>query len=239
MADVTITNRAAELVTGGVNDRLTYIYDAQTNDVWLNGLTPAGTGAEHPETGYDGKFDGMGGNDAYFSGFGHFTFIDRAGGNDSIATGDGDDSLIGGAGDDSLYGSGGRDTVDGGEGIDRWQANVSWFTGNVTVNLNGISRFADGAEARNVEVLDLTTGKGNDRITNHAGGYGYDVVSSGAGNDRIRIYMGATDRVDGGGGSDVLEVIYDQPTNDVWLNNLSADEGGGYSGTFNGMGGTT
>lgn len=237
MADVTITNRAAEQVTGGVNDRLTYIYDAQTNDVWLNDLTPAGTGAEHPETGYDGKFDGMGGNDAYFSGFGHFTFIDRAGGNDSIATGDGDDSLIGGAGDDSLYGSGGRDTVDGGEGIDRWQANVSWFTGNVTVNLNGISRFADGAEARNVEVLDLTTGTGNDRITNHAGGYGYDVVSSGAGNDLVRIYMGATDRVDGGVGSDVLEVIYDQPTNDVWLNNLSADEGGGYSGTFNSMGG--
>lgn len=237
MTDVTITNRAADLVTGGVNDRLTYIYDAETNDVWLNTLSPAGSGAEHPASGYEGKFDGMGGNDAFFAGFGHFTFIDRAGGNDSIVTGDGDDNLIGGAGDDSLYGNGGRDTVDGGAGTDRWQANVSWFSGNVTVNINVVSSFADGAEVRNVEALDLTTGAGNDVITNHASGVGYDVVSTGAGNDRIRIYMGATDQVFGGAGSDVLEVIYAQPTNDVWLNNLTADEGGGYSGTFNGMGG--
>lgn len=238
MADITIRNRSVGTVTGTAADRLTFIYDTQTNDVWLNGMVPAATGAEAPPlTGYAGRFDGMGGNDCSFAGFGHLTFVDLSGGNDSIVSGDGDDSLAGGDGNDSLYGWGGRDTIDGGAGVDRAQMNLGWFAGNVVVDLNGASALADGAVLRNVEVIDITTAGGNDRITGHRSALGNDRIWTGAGNDTIRMSLGSTDEVAGGTGQDVLDVICPEGRGNVWLTNLVADAGGGYSGRFDGLGG--
>lgn len=237
MANVTIYNRSNTTVSGTVNDRLTFIYTAATNDVWLTAVTPAGTGAETPASGYSGTFNGMGYNDCPFTGFGHFTFIDQSGGNDWIVTGDGNDSLVGGNGNDSLYGNGGRDTIDGGAGGDRALVRVGWYADNVVVNLNGVSAFADGAVLRNVESIDLLTGAGNDNITGHLTAVMQDVIRTGAGNDRITMRISADDLAEGGAGNDVLDVTYAVVTNDVWLTNLTASVGGGYSGTFDGYGG--
>ncbi|WP_444464986.1 beta strand repeat-containing protein [Rhodobacter capsulatus] len=236
MTTVTITNRSVGTVSGSVNDRLVFIYNAPTNDVWLRDLSQPGTGAPSPAAGYSGTFDGMGSNDCLFTGFGHLSFIDLSGGNDIIITGDGNDSLAGGAGNDDLRGWGGTDTIDGGEGIDHGQISIGWYGGPVVVNLNRESLLSNGGILRNLESLDITTGGNNDRLTNHATAVGSDRFISGAGNDTLTMYMGGSDTAEGGAGQDLLNVTCGPGEGSVWLIDLVATSGGGYSGTFNGAG---
>jgi Ca2+-binding RTX toxin-like protein len=88
---------------------------------------------------------------------------------------------------------------------------------------------------RNVEALNLQTGGGNDRITNHETSAMSDTIVTGNGNDSVTIHMGGADAVHGGGGTDTLAVTYAIATNGVWLMDAVADGSGGYSGTFNGL----
>lgn len=236
MTTFTVTNSYSGTITGGVTDRLDFIYTATTNGVWLNNLSLPGSGAETPAGGYSGMFDGMGFNDCHFSGFGSFGFSDRSGGDDIIYSGDGNDSLDGGAGNDDLRGWGGIDTIDGGAGIDHGQIRIAWYGGPVLVNLNKESLLGNGGILRNLESLDITTGSGNDRIMNHATAVGSDHFATGAGNDTLTMFMGGSDIAEGGAGSDVLIVTCGIDEGTVWLTDLSATPGGGYSGTFNGNG---
>jgi Ca2+-binding RTX toxin-like protein len=229
MADYTVFN--AGNVDGGPEvDRLIYIYNTATNDVWLHNLT--GTLA----TGYSGMFDGMGSNNCTFTGIENFTFIDQSGGNDDIHTGDGDDELNGGAGNDILYGNGGIDTIIGGAGNDFWGGDLSTAAVAITINLNGDSTFLGTGSVSGVEGMDVRTGSGNDTLVNHRTVAMNNTIDTGLGNDRITIYMLGSNTVAGGGGSDLLTVFYETATNDVYLTNLTADPGGGYSGMFDGLG---
>ncbi|PYF06566.1 hemolysin type calcium-binding protein [Rhodobacter viridis] len=236
MTTYTVTNSYSGTLTGGISDRLVFVYTAPTNGVWLTNLSLPGSGAEFPSGGYSGMFDGMGSNNCYFSGFGDFSFFDQSGGNDSIFSGDGDDELSGGAGNDDLRGWGGIDTIDGGDGNDHGQISIGWYGGPIVVNLNRESVLSNGGVLRNLESLDITTGASNDRLTNHATAIGSDHFASGAGNDTLTMYMGGEDIAEGGAGNDVLIVTCGAGEGSVWLTDLANTPGGGYSGTFDGAG---
>lgn len=230
MADFFETNSGTVIGTGG-EDRLTFTYSAATNDVWLTNLSGSFIG------GYSGKFDGMGGNDCYFTGIEHFSFFDLSGGNDIINTGDGNDVLSGGAGDDALGGAGGVDTIIGGAGNDYWTGNLGTAAVNIAIDLNGTSAFLGTGSVTETEGMNLTTGSGNDSFVTHRTAAMNDVITSGAGADRILVYGGGTDSANGGDGNDRLTLIYETASNDVHLTDLTSDVGGGYSGKFDGQGG--
>ncbi len=239
MTDFTITNKSNVEIQGSTGeDRLIFTYNTTTDGVWLTNLSPLATGAQSANAGgYAGQFNGMGANDAGFSGIEHFTFSDQSGGNDDIRTGDGDDILNGGAGNDNLEGQGGINQIDGGAGNDRAQLAMSWTSTAIKINLNTNSTFLSYGSLTNVESMDLTTGSGNDTITGHQTSAMADAIRTGAGNDSITLWMGGSDTVNGGAGSDVLMLTYAIPTNDVWLTDLASDTvSGGYKGIFNGMG---
>lgn len=237
MTDFTLINAGEVTGTAG-EDRLLFTYNTATNDVWLLNLSPAASGAQTPAAGgYAGTFDGLGGNNAYFSAIEHFTFTDESGGNDIIWVGDGNDVLNGGAGNDTLGGGGGVNQINGGAGVDFAQLAMGWTDQSLVINLNSTSSFLTTGVMVNVEGIDLTTGSGNDQVIGHRSSGLGDTIRSGDGNDSITLWMGGTDYVVGGGGSDLLTVTYDVASNDVYLTNLTGSLAAGYSGTFDGMGG--
>ncbi|MEQ9696015.1 calcium-binding protein [Shimia sp. SDUM112013] len=213
---------------GSANDRLTYSYTIPGTGV------STGYFSGDLASGYSGLFDGSGGNNAWYTGMQHFTFLTSVTGNDNIRSGDGNDSLMSGGGDDTLNSGGGDDTVDGGSGNDYWIANRS-ADSSVNVNLNGVSALTGGGSVRNMEGFNLTTGAGNDVITGHQSSVYADRVYAGDGNDRIILWTGSTDEAHGQGGSDRLVVQNQTGATSVgyWSGNL-AD---GYNGLYDGPGG--
>ena len=239
MTDFSITNQSEVEIKGTAGeDRLSFTYNTTTNDVWLKGLSPVPVGAQTPVSGgYAGYFNGMGYNDAWFTGIEHFTFTDESGGNDDIRTGDGNDVLNGGAGNDNLEGWGGINRIDGGDGNDRAQLKMAWATEALTIDLNTSSSFLGTGLLTNVESVDLTTGSGNDSVTGHQSSSMHDAVQTGDGDDIVTLWMGGSDTVYGGAGNDLLALTYAVPTDGVWLIDTAADTvNGGYKGQFNGMG---
>ncbi|HYC97928.1 calcium-binding protein, partial [Brevundimonas sp.] len=130
--------------------------------------------------------------------------------NFNIRLGAGDDSITTDAGLDTLYGGDGRDTlntlagaavIDGGAGMDTWHADLSYFSGGMTMDLNagmtGVNVMGGGSSVANIERTHLTFGSGADVITTlygvnntgtdlQTGGTGYmDVIHAGAGDDVV------------------------------------------------------
>ncbi len=224
-----------DTVNGGAgNDWLKLIYNIATNDVWLTNLTE-----DTVNGGYQGTFDGLGGNNLNFFGIESFTFIDQSGGNDIINTGAGNDSLVGGAGNDILNSGSGFDSINGGPGNDLWGADLSDATGSVNINLNNnLSSYLGLGRVQKIEGLDLKTGSAGDHIIGSSKVAMNDVIDTGAGRDLIRLWGGGADNVNGGAGNDRLWVTYNSDVNnDVWLTDLAVDTvNGGYQGTFNAAG---
>ena len=222
----------SDSVAGGLgNDRLVLTYDIDTSGVWLNPLTQDANG------GYSGFFNGLGLNDLSFSGIEHLTFIDKAGGNDSLNTGDGQDILNGGGGDDYLNSGGGIDKVFGGLGVDIWEADKSFATTAININLNkATSHYLGSGVVRGIEGIRLETGSGKDHITGHKTADIRDIIATGGGNDVVNLWLKGDDSVDGGAGVDRLNVTVTGTSSGVWLQNLAKDDAGGFKGTFNGDG---
>jgi Ca2+-binding RTX toxin-like protein len=110
MVDYTIPNEGT--VTGAAGtDRLTYTIDS-AGGVVLAGMTGS------LATGYSGVFDGPDTLDGTFSGIENISYIDNAGGDDSIATLGGEDSIRAGGGNDTVSTGGGNDSIQGGDGND-------------------------------------------------------------------------------------------------------------------------
>jgi VCBS repeat-containing protein len=157
--------------------------------------------------------------------------LDGGEGNDYLEGGTGNDSLVGGAGDDyiatntnNLSGTGigtGIETVIGGAGNDAVVWDLGAETADLTVTYTDSSNgtFSNGGILREVEVVGLYTGSGNDTINLSAANYvalqagaGNDTVTAGLGNDwlisgtgnDILDGSGGTDRIEGGDGDDVL-----------------------------------
>ena len=185
--------------------------------------TVTGTsGAELMTTyGGDDNITGNGGNDRILAGDGNNSITTTSGddriesgsgidtinagdGNNVINSGSGNDSLTTGAGDDNLNAGPGNDTLNSGEGdnvLNGGSGDDSLTSGSGTDTLNGGS----GNDT-------LNAGDGNDILR---GGGGQDTLVGAGGNDRL--YGGAGDdvltydaadtiTVDGGTGSDTLQV---------------------------------
>ncbi|MGJ5633070.1 calcium-binding protein [Nostoc sp. CALU 1950] len=165
---------------------------------------------------------GTSGNDTLNGGIGNDQ-INAAAGNDLISGGAGNDILDGALGNDTINGGDGNDTikaglgtdrVDGGNGQDTLDLDLSGQTANLNITnpLNGGS-LPNISSATNFEFLKLTTGSGNDTITQATIINGNvfrsdDVFNGGAGNDVINPGLGVNDQVNGGSGVDTLILNY-------------------------------
>jgi Ca2+-binding RTX toxin-like protein len=142
------------------------------------------------------------------------------------------DILISGAGTDTLNSGSGNDAIDGGAGTDTWIADQSAKTAAILFNATTSQTTAQGTAAglslRNVEIVNLSTGAGNDSISTSA--YtGNDTVYTYAGNDTVSLGRGF-DVADGGDGTDVLYMSMSTATSDItrsydgWYHYADADE---------------
>ncbi len=168
----------------------------------------------------------------HFTGIESFTYIDMGGGNDNINVGDGNDELRGGDGDDRLNSAGGIDFVDGGAGNDTWVADKSFTDQAISINLNAAkSTYLGTGVVMGIEGLNLVTGSGDDKIVGHKTAVMNDVISTGDGNDVIKLWGGGIDAAHGGEGSDKLIYIPNGDDYGFYLTNLTADASG-YTGNF-------
>ena len=214
---------------GGGTDKLIFIPDGDDYGFYLTNLTADASG-------YTGNFyrnfqssTTMGVN---FSGIDTFVFINHGDGNDDINVGDGNDELRGGGGDDRLNSAGGVDFVDGGTGNDTWVADKSFTDQAMSINLNAPrSTYLGTGVVKGIEGLNLVTGSGNDMIVGHESAVMNDVISTGNGNDTIKLWGGGIDAAHGGGGTDKLIFIPDGDDYGFYLTNLTADASG-YTGNF-------
>jgi RHS repeat-associated protein len=173
--------------------------------------------------------------------------INGAAGNDTISGGAGNDILDGGIGNDRINGGDGNDTikagfgtdtVDGGNGQDTLELDLSGQTANLTITnpLNG-GTLPGIASATNIEFLKLTTGSGNDTITqattiNGSVFRSNDVFNGGAGNDVINAGLGVNDQINGGSGTDTLILNYsvDDVGNQIQFT-VAGSNANGFSGS--------
>lgn len=143
-----------------------------------------------------------------------FTGVDRfdarmGTGDDYMRTGDGSDYVNGGAGNDWLVTGRGVDSIEGGLGNDRWEADKSYVTEDIVLNIQKAAPqvYLTTGYIRAIEMLSLTTGGGNDDITTGTGFFA-DTLSTRGGNDNVTV-AGGRDVVDlgaAGAGGDRLIV---------------------------------
>ncbi len=192
----------ANFTGGDANDILTGTNDADQ----INGLNGNDT------------LTGLGGNDQIWGGDGADT-LDGGDGDDYLYAGGTNDSdgyadvLKGGAGFDRLYGGVG-DHFDGGDHTtlgDYAYVNLQSVTSSVILDMNaaGPQALTGGGSIVNVEVIELWSGSGSDRVRlagnndNVHAGDGHDVVYAGAGQDFI-YGQGGNDTLRGEAGEDTL-----------------------------------
>jgi Ca2+-binding RTX toxin-like protein len=154
--------------------------------------------------------------------------ITTGAGLDEIYGGSGADTIISGAGNDTIYGGGGADSIDGGAGTDVFSMDLSTslaaikFTstaaGVATYTYTGVS----GVTVNNIEEYRITTGSGNDVLTDST--TANDIFFTGAGNDIVNIGYGGVDIVDGGTGNDKLIIDWTGTTATHQLIHESLDE---------------
>jgi Ca2+-binding RTX toxin-like protein len=135
---------------------------------------------------------------------------------DIIETWDGNDVIVAGGGNDEVRGSKGNDFLDGGSGIDKISLDFSVQNSsfNLTNLIAGIN-ILDLVAASNFEEFDITTGSGDDTITQLSVFDGSvvryaDTFRTGAGDDVINAGLGKGDTVSGGDGDDLLILDYSQ-----------------------------
>ena len=124
------------------------------------------------------------------------------------------DILFGGIGNDTLNSGSGNDTVDGGDGTDTWIADQSGETQAILFSASASQAAVQGASAglalSKIEILNLSTGAGNDNIS--TSGYVFnDIVYTYDGNDTVNLGRGV-DTVNTGGvntGTDTDTLIMD------------------------------
>jgi RHS repeat-associated protein len=193
-------------------------------------------------TAANNNFAGTTGNDTYNSGRGNDT-VNGAAGNDTLDGSFGNDTVNGGDGNDSIRGGLDVDNLNGGNGIDTLALELSTST-NLTITnpRNGIN-IAGLITATNFEIFKITTGSGNDTMTQSALVNGVvfrsdDTLNGGAGNDTLNPGLGQQDQVIGAAGDDLL--ILDYSLGDtgrgmtVEVSSVTAEGAAGSAGRFAG-----
>jgi Ca2+-binding RTX toxin-like protein len=196
-----------------------------TGDNFPQGIRPDGSstgmvidGTDQADTINGGPLDdtinGGGGNDTIDGGLG-VNIIHGNGGDDSIQVTGGHSQLFGDDGDDNLVGSYylataiGSDILSGGAGNDRLQ---TWAGDNIMNGDDGHDQIVAYSSGHN----QLSGGAGNDMLTAYAGD---NILDGGDGDDRLEVrsylHSGSPDpgpgyktRMDGGAGSDTLDVDF-------------------------------
>ena len=200
-------------------------YDAQLNQtLTLAGFTGGVNLLRQPEfvqsfagnifgTANNDVLTGTSGNDRIYGGAGNDAIMGNAG-NDVLDGGLGDDKVSGGDGDDVIKVGLGLDTLDGGNGNDTLELNLSNITTNLVINdLLSNANIPGVFSAINFEAIKLTTGSGNDVITQSSivNGSVYrsdDELNGGSGNDTFNPGLGFSDEANGGEGNDTLILDY-------------------------------
>lgn len=151
----------------------------------------------------------------------------------------GNDTITGGAGNDWIgNGGGGYDILNGGAGIDTLKLDISSQTSNITITNPSTGLYLPSlVSATNFENFNITTGSGNDKLTQAGviGGAVYrgnDQFSSGSGNDTLNAGLGK-DGVSGGVGDDLLILDYsvgDTGTGLFLYSSTSGSDGAGGGG---------
>jgi len=147
--------------------------------------------------------------------------ISSGSGNDEITGGAGDDRLFGGTGNDILFGGAGndflfggdlygfasplapieRDFLDGGDGIDT----ASLGAASTATSMVFVFDPTPGAISNVIVDGVKTTAVRNIENFATSGTFGDDLITLGSGDDKV-YSLGGKDRLDGGGGSDLLEL---------------------------------
>jgi RHS repeat-associated protein len=166
--------------------------------------------------------------------------------NDIVSTGDGNDVIDAGLGDDDrVDGGSGDDLLLLDYSVDDVGKHLFFYTylpnGTSEVNAIGFRQQADSnaaldsLSANNVNRFhitgtskddDITTWIGNDIVNGGAGNdtidvaTGGDSVNAGSGNDRVQAIAGEGDFLDGGDGTDTLDLDLSAQTNDIVLTSL-------------------
>jgi Ca2+-binding RTX toxin-like protein len=158
---------------------------------------------------------------------------------DNITGWKSNDTINGGAGNDTIgNGAGGNDSLNGGAGIDTLKLDLSSQTSNITItnpstglNLPGL------VSASNFENFQITTGSGNDKLTQAGviGGVVYrgnDEFTGGSGNDTLNPGLG-NDYVSGGTGDDLLILDYSVGDTGIGMNLYTlSDTDGAYGSGY-------
>ncbi|MEG3166463.1 choice-of-anchor L domain-containing protein [Sphingomonas sp. PB2P19] len=149
-----------------------------------------------------------------------------------ILGGAGADSIDGWGGFDHLVGGAGADTIDGGTGID-WVEYDDSFLQGVQVNLSGLAANAGGTAQGDIFTFDFSTF--GSTVENVLGSRYGDTLTGSAVDNIINpnIYGKAvTETVDGGGGTDTLQVDYSSAPADVGRGVTGGFFGTSHNGTF-------
>ncbi|MGH1350057.1 MAG: calcium-binding protein [Methyloligellaceae bacterium] len=155
----------------------------------------------------DDDLEGTTGSDFLYGGAGN-DGLNGGSGNDILYGGDGNDLLFASIGMDTLYGgagddyleindnTGGADIADGGEGLDELRLRRTDLTADISLTFNSGagSNFTlpDGTTVNNIELLDITTGSGDDEVTFIPLFAGENQFDGDDGNDRAIIDFSAS-----------------------------------------------
>ncbi|SPF79829.1 M10 family metallopeptidase C-terminal domain-containing protein [Pseudoprimorskyibacter insulae] len=222
-----------QLEGGTGNDKL---YASGSNGNWLGG-----------DAGDDTLYGGFG-QDYLFGGEGEDSISGQEGA-DQISGGAGRDSINGGSHNDTIHGDDGADTIHGGSGNDSIAGDsgadlLNGNDGDDTLNGGNDSDTLNGHDGND----KLIIGEGNDRAYGGTGNDlilvdaidGVDMLFGEEGDDTISLYNSGTSGgsdLDGGDGSDVLEVLGDwsTPTDiNLYLARLNSIEAIRFGGTGTG-----
>ena len=154
-----------------------------------------------------------------------------------------DDEISALGGNDEIETTGGNDIVYGDSGTDKLTVNYAAYNEDLNVDIpfydpsigNGsitIDLFTNGSLTSNlidfysIEQLELTTGRGNDTVSQNPNNISDDTINAGAGDDWINAGKGY-DIVDGGSGYDILALDFSTNFNGI-TSNLSSSNSGEY-----------
>ncbi|MFT3728883.1 MAG: calcium-binding protein [Terricaulis sp.] len=142
----------------------------------------------------DDNFTTGAGADRLVGGDGNDTLV-SGGGNDELHGDAGVNVLSAGAGDDVVFSSS-NDTINGGDGVDTLVVDVSSSAANLFLDASAIasdtgSVLLAGGLVRNVEILQVSSGSGDDTLTLSGLTGNANFFGGGAGNDRLVLDLSA------------------------------------------------